>query len=360
MSSLNIKDITDLSKYKHCKSIDLSCNKIESVWHETFQPCPFLKEVKLYSNKLKKIEGIENLNHLESLQVQYNQISKIGNSLDGCRNLKLLRLDSNKLSVLKKEEVFLLQQLTYLDISSNNLHDIEAVCCLMSLKEFHCSSNQIEKIPDMSSLKKLQEINLSDNSLANLSGLKGLMSLNILCIKNNNISSLTHMKSSKTLTELDVSFNKIKTLSHVQNQFPNLEVLSASSNYIENIEEVKSLENLTALKELEIKDNPITLNVESHTKLKSALDSLHLVCLDGRNIQNQDFNNRPKSAMRPMSANQMVSERLISDQLLYDEMCLSDFEDRIMSQFSSVRGLLDELPKSRPKSGIFNKILVDL
>ncbi|XP_066914616.1 protein phosphatase 1 regulatory subunit 7-like [Clytia hemisphaerica] len=344
LSSINIKDVPDLGKYKHCKSLDLSCNQIKSIYKDTFQCCSYLKEIKLYSNHLSKVEGVRELQHLENLQLQYNNISKINNSLSGCRSLKFLRLDSNKISVLKGKEFCSLHQLTYLDISANQLEDISFVTVLPLLQELHCTHNKLTEIPDIMSLKKLQEIDLSHNTISNVTGLKGLANLNILCVKNNFISSMTSVKTLKTLTELNVSNNKIKCLSQFKTVIPSIEILNISCNHIENIDEILQLKDFQHLKEVEFLDNPVLEEPETDEQLKAAFESLDLVYLNGRSLKKQQVK-RPTSAMRPMSANQLVSERVISNQLQYDEMCLSDFEDRINTQFIALQGLLSELPK---------------
>ena len=351
LSSINIKDIPDLSKYKHCKSIDLSCNQISTIWQEVFQTCPYLKEIKLYSNKLHKIEGIKNLQHLENLQLQYNKISSLTDGLTNCKNLRFLRLDSNRLTALKVSDVRSFNQLSYLDISANCLEDISSISVLGSLKELHCTHNKLQKVPNLSSLTKLEEIDLSHNVLTSLSGLKGMRNLKVLNVKDNEITSLTSVDTLKLLTDFNVSENRLKKLSRLVTQFPSLEILSVAGNQLEKADDLLALSKLHSLKELDIQNNPITADSSVLENLSiNFLKQLDLVFYNGKNIVKKESQRqaRPKSAMRPMSANQLVSEKTISNQLHYDEMCLSDFEDRIKSQFVAVQGLLEELPKTKP------------
>ena len=358
LSSINIKDIPDLSKYKHCKSLDLSCNQISTIWQEVFQVCPYLKEIKLYSNKLEKIEGIKNLQHLENLQLQYNRISSLTEGLTNCKNLRFLRLDSNRLTMLKASDVRCLNQLSYLDISANCLEDISFINVLSSLKELHCANNKLQKIPNLSSLTKLEEIDISHNVLTSLSGLKGMRNLKTLNARDNEIASLVPVDTLKSLTDLNISDNRLKKLPRFATQFPSLEVLSVAGNQLEKPDDLLALRKLCSLKELDIQNNPVTVDSSVLENLSvNLLEKLDLVFYNGKNIVKKDTQRqtRPKSAMRPMSANQLVSEKTISNQLHYDEMCLSDFEDRIKSQFVAVKGLLEELPKTKPikKDGIF-------
>ena len=351
LSSINIKDIPDLSQYKHCKSLDLSCNQISAIWKDVFQKCPHLKELKLYSNNLQEMEGTKYLQHLESLQLQYNKINSLNDALCNCKNLKFLRLDSNRFSILKSQELQTLHILSYLDISSNRVDDISSLTVLSSLKELHCTHNKLKTIPNLKSLTKLEEIDFSHNELTSVTGLKGMRSLKILYVKNNKIKCLTSVDKLKSLTELNLANNQLEILSQFPKQFPSLEILSVADNLVGKPNDMLSLSELDFLKELDIQNNPATIDASILDSLsKHLLDQLELVMYNGKNVQkhNKEMMNRPRSAMRPMSANKMISEKTISNQLQYDEMCLADFEDRIKSQFLAVQGLLEELPKSKP------------
>ena len=340
-----------MSKYKHCKSIDLSCNQINTIWKEVFQTCPHLKEIKLYSNKLQRIDGIKNLQHLENLQLQYNKICSLTNALSNCKNLKFLRLDSNRFSILKAQDLRCLNQLSYLDISANNIEDISSITVLSSLIELHCTHNKLQKLPNLSSLTKLEEMDFSHNALTSLSGLKGMRNLKTLYVKNNEITSLASVEILKSLTDLNLSNNRLKKLLQLTKQFPSLEIFSVAGNQVERPDDFLVLRDLYHLKELDFQNNPATgdSNVLENLSV-NLLQQLDLVFINGKNVvkKEKQKQTRPRSAMRPMSTNQLISEKTILNQLHYDEMCLSDFEDRIKSQFLAVQGLLDELPKSKP------------
>ena len=57
--------------------------------------------------------------------LQYNRIASIGAGLKHLTRLQLLRLDFNCLTSVAREEIVSLSQLTYLDLSSNQISKVE-------------------------------------------------------------------------------------------------------------------------------------------------------------------------------------------------------------------------------------------
>ena len=59
--------------------------------------------------------------------LQYNRIASIGTGLKHLTRLQLLRLDFNCLTSVAREEIVSLSQLTYLDLSSNQISKVEVL-----------------------------------------------------------------------------------------------------------------------------------------------------------------------------------------------------------------------------------------
>lgn len=352
-----MKQVPDLWKYKYCKSLDLSFNLLSAISDEVFRPCNHLKELKLYDNKLVAINKcFRHLNHLENLQLQYNYIEKIDDSLSHCKKLNCLRLDSNKLSTISTSEMCSLHNLTSLDISSNNIEDISFMSCLVLLEEFKCTHNRLRSVPEIKGLKKLKDVDLSYNLIKNISGLKSMSSLNILNIEGNKLKS---SKSGvlKSLIHLNISRNHAGKLSELSNQYPNLEILDFSFNELSDVAELQHLFKFENLKELILEGNPIVINYKEKDtmELKEIISKLPLHYYNNRCSDKQKPNSTKQSIlpMRPMTANSLVSDRLIAEQLRAVETLLGKYEDDLNAQFNVVNLSLQELPSSRPKCKFF-------
>ena len=327
---------------KTLKTIDLSCNFITSIRENDFNKCSMIKQLKLYSNKIQEIRGLQYLSKLEDLQLQHNEIKTVGRNLSNLKNLKYLRLDSNRIRNIPMPDICSLNNLTYIDLSGNNLENIDSLNILSSLEQLICTHNNIRKIANLKSLKKLEDIDVGFNDLTDISGLKGLSNLKNVNIENNKMKSIQNVGILKSLQDLKIAGNFFTNLKHICEQFNFLEILDVSNNNISHVEQLMYLKNLPELKELTLYNNPV-VNDENKTILKEIADEVKVEVLDGTQRNHGKLNSTTKP-MRPMSANQMISTRQIEEQFRTADFCMSDFEDRIESQFTVIRTMIAELP----------------
>jgi Leucine-rich repeat (LRR) protein len=128
-----IKKIPNLSLFKNLRELDLSWNKIEKI-PETLPNS--LSELNLRHNKIEKIP--ETLpNSLQELYLGYNKIIKIPMTLP--KSLQKLSLDDNQIKEIPKT-------------------------LPNSLQELYLNSNQIEKIPETLP-NSLQKLSLGNNQI---------------------------------------------------------------------------------------------------------------------------------------------------------------------------------------------------
>lgn len=374
MSSLQMTEIPNkMDQYKNCKSLSLSCNNISAIKENNLSSLTQLKELKLYSNSLKTISGLQQLGKLEELQLQYNFIKTVEKSLKNNRNLLFLRLDSNRLSSISASELCSLSKLIYLDISSNKLDNINCVNTLPSLERLFCTHNSLSKLPSLSVLKRLKEVDFSCNSLVDLSGLKGCNKLEIIVVDKNRIKNVASISNLKSLQELKISCNLISDLKSISELSNSLEVLEISNNKIGHFDQIKCLFKITSLRELYINGNPLLSDGEMKSKVISVLrNNLQLQIIDGVEVNNNNNASvagttprpmsasgfRPMSAsgirsftntpvMRPMSASHMISERSINDQMEFSILQMKEIEDKIKLQYDVVKDSLMQLPQSQ-------------
>jgi len=346
LSGKKLTQIPSDSFKKSLKSIDLSCNSIRKIQQNDFKNCPMVKQLKLYSNKIIKINGLNNLTKLEELQLQFNYLFSIGKTLADLKNLKTLRIDSNRIQSILTQEVCVLSNLSFLDVSSNLLHNIDFVKVLTNLQQLHCTHNQLTNISNLK-LKHLEEIDLSFNAIETISGMKMLPKLKILKLQNNNLSTLTNAGSVKSLQELHLDDNNICSIKNITEQFPNLEILHISANAIAELKQLEELLTISdTLQELSIYNNPIISNVEEKKNIAKILSDLDLSVIDSISQKPAKRSTTP-SLMRPMSANQGVSTRCIEQQLKTTDILMEDFIDRIKSQFTVLNAVLAELPDEK-------------
>eukprot|EP00794_Sanderia_malayensis_P009067 gene9067-10035_t len=365
-SAKKFKEINGVEKYSNCRCLDLSCNQIKVIRNldKNLEIC----ELKLYSNEISSLQGLERLKKIQNLQLQHNKIQEIGNGLNNLSNLKILRLSHNQLSNIDLKEIKCCSVLTHLDLSNNCLKRLDFLRALPWLEEFCAAFNQLESCPDASLCKKvgnsdvcfigtaeichmviesfLQEVDFSNNCLSSLNGLKNLPKLTILNVSCNNFKDLRSLSSSRSLQQIDISGNTLTDLQHIAQQFPNLEALSVANNKISSPKQLEILSCLKGLKELSLDGNPIKKQVEAESNWNKKLhDTLpQLEFLDGIYLIRPKSRSGEQRPMRPMTASQGVSTRLIQAQMNVIDHEVEFYKDVINSKFNNVKELLLALP----------------
>ena len=350
LNQTNLREIPkSILQYGNLKSLDLSCNMITGIKERDLATLKELRELKVYANQLQRISALQKLTKLETLQLQFNQITAVGVSLKNNRNLKFLRLDGNKITSLKADELCTLSQLTYIDVSSNSLVNIDCFNVLASLEELHCTHNNISKIPQLRSLRKLRFVDLSNNKLSEISGLKGLPSLTVIHLNQNCLHDLKSLGPLTSLQDLHIKGNKISDTKHLVDQFPNMEILDVSDNAIDSIVSVEHLLNLDALRELSIEENDIVTSSPQMKQrvLKLICDKIDLDILDGHSVAKVPKRNA-SHIMRPLSASQGLSTRLLESQIYSEDFEVLELKGKISNTFLSIQEILETLPKEPP------------
>jgi len=176
--------------FHHSKSLDLS-NK-------------FLASVPEKLSKFKKLEILD----LSKNQIKLS-LTDIGRLLSLPKTLKILNLNTNQITDIPKN-VFLalkhsLPNLQKLDISNNQITDLENITIFDNLTFLQASGNKIRSIPSsIQNLKKLEYLYLGNNKLELINpALSLLQSLKLLALNNNKIlripENLTNLVNLRTL-----------------------------------------------------------------------------------------------------------------------------------------------------------------
>lgn len=242
-----------------------------------------LQCLRLDKTDLKEVpEELGKLVKLEHLSMKDNQIEKLFGELTELHNLRTLNLRNNNIkSSGVPKELFLLVDLTTLDLSHNRLKEVpEGMEKAKSLLVLNLSHNQIEAIPPslFINLTDLLFLDLSYNKLETLPPqTRRLSNLQTLVLDGNPLEHfqlrqlpslhqlvcLSMRSTQRTLTNFPTSLD---TLS-------NLKELDLSQNQLPRIPEV--LFSLYNLMRLNLSDNQIT-ELSPNFELLTNLESLNL------------------------------------------------------------------------------------
>ncbi|XP_078426902.1 uncharacterized protein LOC144699657 isoform X2 [Cetorhinus maximus] len=320
-----IKKIHKFEKLPGIKILDLSCNSIEEI--ENLDNNYEITELKLYGNNIRKIKNLERLQELQILQLQFNRITSLRKGLLRLRKLQRLRLDSNQLICVESREFSGLSQLTFLDISHNQLSDITAVNVLPCLEELLASHNKLYGVIDLSKCSK--SVNLSRNVLCSAECLGSLCSLQ----------------------ELNLADNQLKSVCSFSEQFPNLEVLNVVNNYIDFRDGLKSLAQCFHLVELNLDGNITETSEEEQTMHFMEISYLmpQLERLDGAplNLSNNEKQNVPVMQKTPASGSLESTQKIASCMMDFESQ-MEDLQQSLAERFSQVKNLMASLPKKLP------------
>ncbi|OAF70664.1 hypothetical protein A3Q56_01590, partial [Intoshia linei] len=134
-----------LNKMGNLNILDLYNNEFKIVKNGFLQDCPKLIYLKLHSQKLNSATGLEDIEHIDNNNVKaisdlcklsyplghegrfhYDQLNYI--KFSNSKNIKKLNLKKNAITIIKMDDFYKLQSLTWLDLSYNqltseNIHD---------------------------------------------------------------------------------------------------------------------------------------------------------------------------------------------------------------------------------------------
>eukprot|EP00793_Prasinoderma_coloniale_P001216 PRCOL_00004988-RA len=311
-----------LAAARKCRSLDLSCNELEYI--DGIGSNTELRELKLYGNRLRLIEGLQRLGALQVLLLNGNALKTV-ECISHLRQLRTLRLDGNSI------------ELTTL---------AGAIDGCVALEELNVSGNLLETLEGVQRCTKLTELDASRNRLASARGIATLTRLDVLRLNGNAITSVRALAvpakvaaegaaqpgtsragggkpgagragsradapsplaeapscpasgagaagkapRARVLTELYIADNRIADLSTLAASCPQLEVLDASRNALDDLDSlVNVLGALPPLSELQVEGNPAITRADAPTARRRIARAIpNLIRLDGIDVGQAD------------------------------------------------------------------------
>jgi Leucine-rich repeat (LRR) protein len=237
----------------------------------------WLEKLNLRYNQLSELpDSINRLQNLSELDLSDNSLSELPDSITRLQNLSRLDLSFNQLRELP-DSITRLQNLSYLNLSRNQLRELpDSISRLQNLSKLYLRNNQLSELPDfISLLQNLSQLDLSSNQLSEFpDSISRLQNLSLLYLRNNQLrelpDSITHLQN---LSSLDLSSNQLSELPDSITRLQNLSLLSLSSSQLSELPD--SITRLQNLSQLDLSDNQLSGLPDSITRLQN-LSQLNL------------------------------------------------------------------------------------
>jgi internalin A len=223
----------------------------------------FITKIKYLMFKKNLIENADctlSLTNLITLDLNTNRVKKL-NYLDNLDSLIVLDLGFNQLNELKVNKS--LTNLNYLSLRSNNVSNIEFISKFTGLTILDLANNFITDIDILKNMTNLIHLNLSFNQIENVSVLKHLNNLSSLLISHNKIYDLNSIKNVHSLIRIEANYNQLTNIDVIKH-LTRLIIVELSNNRIEFVDDYL-FDELFSLRRLEMSSNRIkTLKLTSN------------------------------------------------------------------------------------------------
>lgn len=201
-----------------------------------------------------------------------------------------------------------LQNLEVLDLSNNRLDNLDFVNPLKKLKQINLSNNRITNLDPVITNEDLEVLDLSNNGIEDISKLQFLHKIRKLDLTNNYINSINSLSSSYSLESLFVNNNPLDNYKECLSNLEYLQELGVghcnipftdiiSLKYLSNLTyldisgtapNLQTVASLNKLKVLKLQDCKLN---EMEIKPLNSLFNLEELDISNNNITLEDYNN---------------------------------------------------------------------
>ena len=243
------------SKDARVGELDWSSQKLKELPIESIEKGRYLEYeiLNLNNNQLTSLDGVEVLKAVKRLNASRNNLKNYNASL--LPNLDYLNLSFNQLSKIP-DSINSVRTLKELVLSNNKISDIcPDIQCLTNIVFLDLSYNQITVLPDaFGTLTSLETLYLNNNLLTT-GGCKfgELYSLRMIDLSGNKLKDLPDVTFLASIRKLYLNSNQLKELSPNIVMLPKLKELSLRNNQLKSLP--RELETLPCLNLIDLDDN---------------------------------------------------------------------------------------------------------
>lgn len=236
-------------------------------------------------------------------------------------NLRILDLSYNELKSTSLKNLKWSKCLKHLDISNNEIININNLSDLENLEVLILGKNSIKDIGVCINFKKLKALIANDNQITSTVGIiSGLRNLNSLVLSRNKIREFNLPNEMKFLTKLTLSHNelhdfpkvffcpvlkelrlngnKITFLPDLETSVPTLELLDLGNNLIKSEDALDKIASLRKLRNLSIKGCPIMDETSLKGKISETVSKFKFLEFFNGNIVSCKTKKRSKRMRR--------------------------------------------------------------
>ncbi|KIR68608.1 enzyme regulator [Cryptococcus bacillisporus CA1873] len=188
------------------------------VTDEELAGCPNISTLDLSFNNIRHAPSLPSLKNVDTLYLVQNKISRLEEGeLDWCQEtMKSLELGGNRIRVI--ENLDKLIHLEELWLGKNKIRVLENLSTFSSLRILSLQSNRITKLENLEGLINLEELYLSHNGLQKIEGLHNNTKLTTLDLGNNFIKEIENLSHLSNLEEFWASNNQIASLHALESE----------------------------------------------------------------------------------------------------------------------------------------------
>ncbi|KAJ1959721.1 hypothetical protein GGI12_004186 [Dipsacomyces acuminosporus] len=211
-------------------------------------------------------------------------IEQIGD-ISACVQLRKLVLANNNIgSNDDLKGIRDIKSLAYLDISGNQLEDIDVIENLPRLNVLNLSNNRLAHIPaQIASCSDLKALIVGHNNIKRIENIEELANLNTLVVSHNEVKDVPSLPQLKELTKLSAAHNKIRKIPDLT-LYPKLKEVRLNDNKIELLPE--SIRSCQSIQVVDLGNN--LLSDWTSVAPLASLQSLHNLNLKGNPVCKED------------------------------------------------------------------------
>lgn len=242
-NNVPIQDLMGIQYFKNLEVINFRGNQIIELG--ALKHLKKLNQLYIGSNRFNHIESLSGLTGLKRLAIDGNSLIGSLEPLKSLKNLELLNI-----SYIKAKDItpiLGIKTLKYLYLQGSTTADVSVLQQMPNLEDLYLDNTNLEGGYDfLGKMSNLKHLNLSQNNLSEINFITALPKLEGLDIKENQITDISPILEAEAQKELAVSRMKYLKIDH--NEIQNIEGLSA----------------LKELKRLMLTGNPINLYNEAY------------------------------------------------------------------------------------------------